>query len=114
MQTSNEWCPSRARIGTDTVRFFINDTDSGTECTLSKSADDTKLSGAVDMPEGRDAIQRDLDRLGKWGWANLTKFNKAKCKVLHLGQGNPQYQYILGGEWVDGSPAEKNSEDTGG
>ncbi|GAB0185359.1 hypothetical protein GRJ2_001001200 [Grus japonensis] len=23
------------------------------------------------------------------------KFNKANCKVLHLGQGNPQYQYRL-------------------
>jgi len=66
------------------------------------------LGDAVDVLEGRDAIQRDVGRLEKWAHANLTKLSKAKCKVLHVGWGNPKHRYRLGGEWLESSHDEKD------
>ncbi|PKU37873.1 rna-directed dna polymerase from mobile element jockey-like [Limosa lapponica baueri] len=82
--------------------------DGGIECTLNKFANSTKLSAMVNTPEGRDAIQRDLNRLERWAHANLIKFNKANCKVLHVGQGNPNHKYRLGGEWIETTSEERD------
>jgi len=80
----------------------------GKERTLSKFSDDTKLGGVVDTPEDRAAIQRDLDRLERRTQRNLMKFNKGKCRVLHLGRNNPMHQYRLGADLQENGSAERD------
>ena len=83
LEASRYWCIPEVNTGENTVQHLH-----------------TKLEGVADTPEGRAAIQKDLDRLEKWADRNLMQFNKGKCKLLHLGRNKPMHQYMLGAKWL--------------
>lgn len=73
--------PRGSVLGLMLFNIFVDNMDSGFECTISKFSNDTKLSGAVGTLEGRDAIQRHLDKLERCAHVKLMKFNEVKCST---------------------------------
>ena len=89
--------PHGSVLGSALFNVFIGDTDCEFKCTLSKFDKDSKLCSSAGEEchqlEGRNAIQRDLERIERWAFVNLMKFNKAKYNILHLVWGNPKHKY---------------------
>lgn len=58
-------------------------------------ADGINLNKEVDISEERATLHEDLYRSEEWPNKNLTKFDRDKCKVLHLRKHNPGVQHRL-------------------
>ena len=87
--------PQGSVLGPVLFLVFIDDLEEGFMSDVLKFADDTKISRRVGSEEDRGVLQRDLDRLVNWSEVWQMRFNIDKCKVMHLGRGNPGGSYVM-------------------
>lgn len=110
----SEWAPVISGIpqgsvlGPTLFLLYINDLPSCVASDVALFADDTKLYAGVARISDRDKLQKDLDEMGTWSQKWQLPFNQAKCCVLHMGPGNPRYQYEMYGTALQSVTEEKD------
>ena len=55
-------------------------------------ADDTKVVLKIQNEDNRQKFQKIIDNLAEWAKSWEMEFNQTKCKVIHVGHNNPEYE----------------------
>ena len=97
----SEWntsgVPQGSVLGPSLFIIFINDIDTAVDTLMHvmKFADDTKTCCVANNLEDCHILQQQLNKLFEWSIEWQMLFNMDKCKVIHLGHNNLQYNYTI-------------------
>ena len=103
--------PQGSVLGLVLFLVYINDiVDVIRSSDISLFADDAKLGHVVSSDNDRIKLQEDIDSMENWADTWSLQFNPKKCKVLHLGKNNPNYDYTMTKDKLvlDNSDAERD------
>ena len=104
----NSGVPQGSVLGPLLFLLYVNDMDCGLETKISKFADDTKIFHEVSSSSEHVKIQSDLQKLVEWSNTWQMKFNADKCKVLHFGRKNEQFNYKINDTVLQKATEEKD------
>ena len=106
--------PQGSVLGPTLFVLFTNDIDDAIDVItgiISKFADDTKVGRIVEDEAQRDQLQSEINGLVDWAETWQMSFNASKCKVMHFGKNNHEYDYTTGGYVPGGQILEKSTEE---
>ena len=84
--------PQGSILGPILFTIFINDISDGIESVCRVFADDTKVFNSV---HNAQILQNDINKLVTWTKLWELHFNIDKCKVMHLGRSNNNFDYTM-------------------
>ena len=103
--------PQGSVLGPILFIIYINDIDEAVTNLiemLRKFADDTKIAKRIKSDNDKVLLQKCLDNLFEWSSKWSMEFNTKKCKVMHFGKNNPNYQYNINGDVLQSVDTEKD------
>jgi ribonucleases P/MRP protein subunit RPP40 len=102
--------PQGSVLGPLLFLIFINDLNlAASEVSImAKFADDTKVGQSIITEADRDKLQEVLRKLCAWTDLWGMQFNVKKCKIMHFGRNNPQYDYEMNGEKLEKVEEERD------
>ena len=99
--------PQGSVLGPILFLIYINDLPDVVNSIVKLFADDTKIYANVNTIENQERLQEDINNLMEWSDSWQLKFNKSKCKHLHLGR-NTDTTYKIEGENIEKITEEKD------
>ena len=100
--------PQGSVLGPLLFLIYINDLPEAVCGDSMIFADDTKLYSSVATSQERSTLQSDLEALARWSETWQLPFNDAKCKILHLGRGNPGTRYVMNDSELSETDVERD------
>ena len=103
--------PQGSVLGPILFILYINDIDSclnHKEGIMSKFADDTKVAKVVNDSETAKEMQETISSLESWSETWGMHFNIKKCCILHFGNKNKRFQYIMNGQTLESQSSQRD------
>ena len=93
--------PQRSVLGPILFVCYTNDMPEVADSPVHMFANDTKIYRQITTQSDQKTLQADLKQLEEWSRKWQLCFNEEKCKVMHLGQNNHKYKYVIASSGTD-------------